>query len=280
MNLKPYRLLACIVIGGLLFTGGIFPTPAHAETVVRIGGTGSALGTIKLLAGAYERSHPGVRIQILPSLGITGGIKALLSGSLDLALASRPLTATEQHQGAVGVEYARSPFIFISNAKTSKKDLSSMELENIYAHPAAKWPDGSRIRLVLRPDKDLSTQIVRSISPAMDQAVTLAMARPGMIMGITDQEATDIITRTPGALGGSTLCEIISENRSVNILSFNGVQPSVKTIADKTYPLFKQFLIVTTAKSPSAARYFAEFIRSPAAAAILLKSGNLTTKIK
>lgn len=269
-----------IVIGALLLSGATRATPVRAETVINIGGTGSALGTMKLLATAYEKSHSGIQIKILPSLGSTGGVKALLAGGLDLALSSRPLTASEQQQGAMGMEYARSPFIFITNTNVRKKDISSQELEKIYADPAASWPDGSRIRLVLRPVKDVSTEFIRSISPALDQAVKSAMARPGMIMAITDQESTDTISRTPGSLGGSTLCEILSENRVVNILSYNGVHASIKTVADNTYPLVKHFYTVTTAKSASAARQFAEFIHSPAAAVILVKSGNLIAKGK
>jgi phosphate transport system substrate-binding protein len=269
-----------MVIGAALIAGGTLPTTAPAETIVKIGGTGSALGTMKQLAEVYEKSHPGTRIQILPSLGSTGGIKAALGGGIDLALASRPLTDTERKQGALEVEYARSPFVFVTNAKVNKKNMSTRELEGIYNNPAASWPDGSRVRLVLRPEKDFDTKLISSISPAMEQAVKVALARPGMITAITDQESTIAVTRTPGALGGSTLSEIISENRAVKILSFNGVQPGAKTIADSTYPLVKSFYLVITPKTLAAARQFADFVRSPAADKILTKTGHLVIKVK
>jgi phosphate transport system substrate-binding protein len=101
-----------------------------------------------------------------------------------------------------------------------------------------------------------------------------------MIMAITDQESTNALVSTPGALGGATLSEIISENRPVNVLSLNGVPPSIKTIADGSYPLVKSFYLVTTSKSPKEARQFAEFVRSPAGGRILAKSGNLVIPAK
>jgi phosphate transport system substrate-binding protein len=272
--------LSILVIGATLLAGGVLPATAPAETVVRIGGTGSALGTMTQLAEAYEKSHPGIRIQILPSLGSTAGIKAVLGGGIDLALASRPLMEIERQQGAVAVEYARSPFVFVTNAKVNKKDVTTRELERFYNNPAASWPDGGRIRLILRPETDIDTKLVRGLSPGMEQAVKAALARPGMIVAITDQESTDAVVRTPGALGCAALSEIISENRPVNVLSFNGVQPGGRSIADRSYPLAKSFYLVTTPKSPAEARQFAEFVRSPAASRILTKSGNLIVKAK
>jgi phosphate transport system substrate-binding protein len=273
-------MLSMMVICATVPASGAFPATEPAEIVVRIGGTGSALGTMKQLAELYEKSHPGTRIAILPSLGSTAGIKAVLGGGIDLALASRPLTESERLQGAVETEYARSPFVFVTNAKVKKKNITIRELEAIYSNPAATWADGSRIRLILRPETDIDTKLVRSLSPGMEQGVKAALARPGMIMAITDQEAADAVDRTPGALGGGTLTEIISENRPVNILALNGVQPNVKSIADNSYPLVKFFYLVTTPKSTAEARKFAEFVRSPGAGRILAKSGNLIVRTK
>jgi phosphate transport system substrate-binding protein len=280
MALRQRNWLSTLLIGAALVVCGALPATAPAETVVNVGGTGSAIGTMKQLAEVYEKSHPGIRVRILPSLGSTGGIKALLNGGVDLALASRPLTDMERQQGALEMEYGRSPFVFVTNAKVNKKDLSIRELEGIYGNPAASWPDGSRIRLILRPDKDIDTKLVRGLSPGMEQAVKEAHTRPGMIMAITDQESSDAVARTPGALGGSTLSEIISENRPVNVVSLNGIKPSVNAIADRTYPLAKTFYLVTTPKTPASARQFAEFVRSPAARKILTKNGNLIVEAK
>lgn len=172
------------------------------------------------------------------------------------------------------------PFVLVTNLKVIKKDVSLRELEEIYNNPAASWPDGSRVRLILRPEKDIDTKLLRALSPGMDKGMRAALTRPGMIMAITDQESTDALVRTPGALGAATLSEITSENRAVNVLSFNGVKPGIKSIADGSYPLVKSFYLVTTSKSPKEARQFAEFVRSPAAGKILAKSGNLAIPAK
>jgi phosphate transport system substrate-binding protein len=280
MILVSKHRLSWLIIGTLLVMVGVVPSAAPAGTAIKIGGTGSALGTMKQLAEAFEKSHPGIIIQILPSLGSSGGIKALLAGGIDVALSSRTLTEDEQHQGAIAHEYAKSPFVFITNSKVNKKNITTRELEEIYGAPAASWPDGSRIRLVLRPEKDVDSLLVRSISPGLEKAVNSALARHGMIMAITDQESSNTIAKTPGSLGCATLTEIISENRPVNILALNGVQASVKAISNKSYPLVKSLYLVTTAKTSAEARQFIEFVRSPDAARVLTKNGNLAVAVK
>jgi len=253
----------------------VFASAARAESVVRVGGAGSTLGTMKLLAGEFEKAHPEVKIQIFPSLGSSGGIKALLTGALDLALSGRPLKEEEQKKGATAQEYARTPFVFAANKSVRKADLTTRELEKIYLGQTLNWPDGSQIRLVLRPDNDTDTKIVKEISAAMEHAVKAAAARPGMLFAVTDQECDEDLARIIGALGPSTLTEIITEKKLLQVFSFNGVKPTVKALAEGKYPLAKPLFLVTSAKTPAAAREFARFVGSARGRALLVRTGNL-----
>jgi phosphate transport system substrate-binding protein len=261
-----FAVMACIFLTGA----------ANAEEVVRIGGAGSALGGMRLLAKGFEMSHPGVKIQVFSSLGSSGGIKALLAGSLDLAVSGRQLKPAEQKAGATSREYARTPFVFAANKSvTSKSDFSTKDLEKMYSGQMLKWPDGSQIRLVLRPDTDTDTLIIKAISPALAEAAATASKRPGMIYAVTDQDCDEAVMKTVGAVGPSTLTEIITEKRAVHVFSFNGVKPSVKALADGKYPLVKPHFIVTTAQTPAAARDFLRFVESAKGRALLAKVGNL-----
>lgn len=280
MIARPFlkSILAAAILALMTITP--FPSSARAETVIKVGGTGCALGTMRQLAAAYEKSQPGVKIKVMPSLGSTAGIKAVLAGAIDIGLASRALKENERQQGAQSIEYARTPFVFITNPSVDKKNLTTRELEEIYKRPDARWPDGKMIRLILRPEQDTDTVLVSNVSPAMQQAMKAAHARPGMIVAITDQEATDAVSRISSSFGTAALSEILSGKEPVNVLSFNGVQPTVKGLTDKSYPLFKSIILVTTPKISAEARKFAAFITSPAAAAILQSNGNLPVKAK
>lgn len=271
--------LLTTILAALMAGVGI-PSTASAETVLKTGGSGFGLGVMEILAEAYKKSHPGVRIIIVPSLGSSGGIKALLNGSLDFAVSGRPLKEDEKSRGGNAMELARTPFVFIVNGKVNKHDITTRELENIYSGRMAAWPGGALLRLVLRPKTESDTAIIKGISPAMEQALESAQAREGMIMAITDQDSASAVDRVAGALGGGALTQVLTEKRPVRILSLNGVRPSIKGIRDGSYPLAKTLYLVTSQKTPEAARQFIAFIGSKTGREILSKYGNLAAEAR
>lgn len=101
---SPSYRLAGLALSLIISIGGT----AQAETL-RISGTGVALGGIILLGDAFEAENPGTTIEVLPSLGSSGGIKALLAGALGLSVSSRPLKDDEKEGGAMAKIYASTP---------------------------------------------------------------------------------------------------------------------------------------------------------------------------
>jgi phosphate transport system substrate-binding protein len=260
-------LVATLVTLGL----GTHAAPVHAD-VLRLGGSGGTLGTMRLLVKEFRKTHPGLRIDILPSLGTSGGIKAVSAGAIDIAVTARPLAETERRSGLIELEYGRTPLVFATARHRS--GISVGELTEIWSGKLTSWPDGSRIRLVLRPASESDTALLRQISPEMDRAVSSALAREGMIFAVTDQESADALEKIPGALGTSTLAQIISEHRSLKALSLDGVAPSAQTVGDGTYRYFKRLFIVTGPRPRLPAREFAVFARSERARTILLRTGH------
>lgn len=246
---------------------------ARAENI-QIGGTGFGLGVMKILAETFRKSHPQANIEVIPSLGSSGGVKALLHGAVDIAISGRPLTETELGRGIEAREIAQTPFVFVVNANVSSEEISLQELEDIYGGATLTWSDGTRIRPVLRPETDTTTKMLESLSPGMHQALRHARSREGMLRATTDQESAEVVEGTPGALASSTLTQVYSEQRRVKILAFNGVQPSVKSLGDGAYPLSLSLYLVTSLKPRDMTRQFLEFISSEAGREILMENGN------
>ena len=259
------------VLLGLSFAS----VPAVADTV-KVGGTGSALGTMKLLADAFQASRPDTRIVIVPALGSGGGIKAAAAGVLDIGFSGRPLKPTERGQGLAEREVARTPLVLASMRAHS--GFTSGDIARIYGGTLQTWPDGSPLRPVLRPESDSETALLRAISPEIDRAFTTAHARPGVHIAITDQDSADAIEQIPGGLGPSTLALILSEQRNIKALPLNGIAPSVAALARGSYPYFKPLYFITPQNPSEPARAFAAFIQSRQGARILLNNGYLPLK--
>jgi phosphate transport system substrate-binding protein len=247
--------------------------PAHADDI-RLGGTGAALGTMQILADAYTRQHADTRITVLPSMGSGGGIKAVLAGAIQIGVSARPLKEAEKQAGGAEVEYGRTPFVFATPSAGTPTGITTQGLADIYAGRLEAWPDGSKIRLVLRPLGDSDSETIKSISPALRDAKTAAEQRKGMLFTVTDQETADNLEKIPGALGPTTLALMLSEKRALKALTLDGVMPSAKSVADGSYPLYKQLFIVTSAQPSLAVQGFVSFVRSPAGRDILAQTGH------
>jgi phosphate transport system substrate-binding protein len=250
----------------------------RAAEVIRIGSTGSALGLIRILASAFEGTHPGMKTQVAQNLGSSAVIKALDQRALDIGLISRDLTSDEHRLGLQVSEYAKTPFILIAGKNVPISSLRLEELIKIYTGEARQWTNGERIRLVLRPVADADTLLARAISTGMNVAVDTALSRPGLVVALTNQEALEIVERTAGSICFSSLSQVRTENSSLKILSFNGIQPNLMNLKNGTYPLFLKFSIVTAKDSTPSVRDFIEFLHSPAGQDILEKFGNVPIK--
>jgi phosphate transport system substrate-binding protein len=152
------------------------------------------------------------------------------------------------------------------------------EVADIYNGKTITWPDDTPVRLILRPAGEASTKILENMSEDMKKAVQNSFKRSGLNIAVNDQESADLIERLPGSFGAAALCQIIPEKRNLNVLSLNGVKPSVRTLADGTYPYFKDLYIITGPKSSPLVRQFIDFVFSSSGQSILSKTGHLVAR--
>jgi phosphate transport system substrate-binding protein len=262
--------LAGLILGLVL----VAPATLGAEPI-RVGGTGGASRTITLLAEAYERQTPGVQIVVLPSIGSRGAKKGLITGAVDVGFAAEPLSPAEAEQGLAAFAYARTALVF-ATADPSTQAMTTQALIDAYAGKLTRWPDGRRLRLILRPAGDSDNAVLRNISPLFREAVDTALMRDGMLVAGTDQEAADAIASVPGALGTTTLALIVAEKRPLTALALDGVVPSMKTIAGGTYPHTKTiYVVVRHQEARPAVAGFVRFLQTPDARAIVAGTGFL-----
>jgi phosphate transport system substrate-binding protein len=262
--------LAGLLLGLILLA----PVSLHAEPV-RVAGTGMMNRTLTLLAEAYQRRAPGAQIVILPGLGSRGAKKGLTTGAVDIGFVAEPLSPADAEQGLVGFEYAKTALVF-ATADPSTQALTYQALVDIYAGRVTSWPDGRRLRLIVRPAGDSDNTILRSISPLFHEAVEAALKRDGMLVAATDQDAADAIASVAGALGTTTLALIVGEKRRLTPLALDGVTPSVETVASGTYPHTKTIHVVSRHQEPRpAVTAFVRFLQTPDARAIVAGTGFL-----
>lgn len=236
------RLVAGVVGGGLI---GLRSAVAGEAGVLRLGGTGSGIDAVVRLNEAL----PGevALLSVLPNLGSTGAIKALLAGALDVGISSRPLTGAELARGLQCHVLFRSPLVWATGPGVHVAGLRLATLIDIYAGRLLDWPDGTPIRPILRPENDADTVILRALHPELDRSWPLARQRPGVRIAMTDGEAAADLERIAGAIGTTTLGMIRTGHPSLGALAIDGVRPSVKALADGTWKPHKVYYLVVPA---------------------------------
>jgi phosphate transport system substrate-binding protein len=273
-----YQVFDYIVVFVLLTV--LAASGASAETL-RLGGSGSTTRLAKLLADAYIKKYPQDQIVISPVLGTPGGIEALRARAVDVALASRVLSDKEQQSGGLSAtEFARTPLVMAVAAANPIKEISFAQLSKIYGTTDAVWPDGSRVRLVLRPREDTDSKIVSSFSPEVANALNAAIDRPGSYVAPNDEEAIAALQRLPGALGPTTLAQILADKLPLKALVLEGRQPTVASLRDGKYPYYKRHLFVVGADVTPVAQRFIAFAQSAEGSRLLSENGCWTSDFK
>ncbi len=249
----------------------VLPSLAAASAQhLTIGGTGAALGGMRLLSEAFSAQYPDAEIQVLPSLGSKGGIMALLDDKIDLAVFSRRLKAEELAGGVEEVLYANTPLVLVGQADVASGSLSIDDVMDIFAGRMKAWQDGTPLRLVIRPPHETDFKLLRRKSSDMDQAIASAYERPGLLMAENDQENCSMIETLPGAFGLASLAQILSEERNIKVLLPASDQPS----AADSLTMSKSFYLGVKKQSPPLALAFVDFVLSDAGRKLLEDHGH------
>lgn len=255
-------------------------TEVRAEdraVMLRIGGTGTALGGMRLLASAFKEVRPDVRVIVLPSLGSGGGIKALAAGKIDMSVSARQLKQAERAKGLKASEYVRTPIVFATRYDNPAENLTLDDAAAMYSGEKESWPDGTQVRLILRPATETDIKLLRGMSKAMDKAVEAALQRDELHVAINDQDNATALEKVRGSLGIAALGQIKAEKRRVKPLALDGVQGTPANLKSSKYPFAKTLYLVLKPEPAPAVEAFVRFIKSPEGRAVLTSTDHIVT---
>jgi phosphate transport system substrate-binding protein len=241
----------------------LIPGFCPAETIT-VGGVGSLAPLLKILGERYARKNPGVEIVFADP--VPGDVmQALAEGQVDIALTGRALNPDEAGSPR---PWLQTPLALVtSGGKTS--GMTRAQLADIYAGRNTTWDDGKPIRLVLRAVHAAETQGLRLMSPEIDAALSLALKRADLPVANNDNDAIDMLTRTNGSLGTTTLS--MAEGAGVELVPIDGIRPSIKALANDSYPWRRIYYLVSRSIPTPATAAFFGYLSSPKALALARK---------
>ena len=249
------------------------PGDARADTL-RTGGTGSAAMMLRQIGNAYAAQAPGTSIEVVPALGSTGAIAAVVDGALDFAVSARPLAPAETAKSLTEMILARTVF-GLASSYPNPGNIASSDVAGFFTSPTSSWPDGTRVRIILRPKSEFDSTLLGKAFPGMVAAIEQLRLRSEIPIAATDQDNVRTAERIPGSLVATTLAQIQTEKPNLHFLAIDGFAPTLENLEQGSYPFHKDlYFILPVRRTPSLERFVA-FLRSPEGAKALREAGSL-----
>ena len=228
---QPWRLVFSL---GLCLSVTIGDAVVRAETLV-IGGTGAALGFMRKVGDAASQDDPSLKIQVLPSMGSTGGVRALTENVVSLALVGRSLSPSEVLSGISEAVCFHTPFVFVTST-TGVSDISRADLVSYYGGDRPTWRTGAPVRVILRPVSDAATPFLSELLPGMADAMARARTRKEIPVAASDQDNVELAMSIADSLTGASLVQLLADSAPLTKLSLDGAPPTVEHMTRGEYP--------------------------------------------
>lgn len=258
--------------GFSVFLLGLFIVmPVSATKPIVMGGAGADLATFRLLAEAFKKHQSDSQITLLPSIGSSGAVRGVSSGRVDIGLIARPLKEQENEYALTEIHYADTALVYVVAKGHPVENIDTTTLEALYRGEQV----AHALKIILRPKLDSDTLLLEEKLPDLIPALTSAYERKGVPVGMTDQFTIDLLLGTDNAIATTSQSLVISEQRPLQVLSLNGVKPSIANLSDGSYPLRKKLFMVHDGTLTDLERQFVGFIFTAEGKAILSRTGHI-----
>jgi phosphate transport system substrate-binding protein len=109
----------------------------------------------------------------------------------------------------------------------------------------------------------------------MEQAVQIALQRPGLRTVATDQENAEALEHLRGAFGLMSIGQLRAEARQLKPLVLDGISADPEELAAGRYPLSRTLFIAWRDRLGQEVSQFLAFLGSEPAAALLARLGHI-----
>jgi phosphate transport system substrate-binding protein len=249
--------------------------PARAERPqlpLLLAGSGSNLPLTERLVTGLALERPQLRVELSPSIGSGGGLRALRDGVIDVALVSRPV-AREEAVGLRVEPYARTAVVVAAHPSVADDAIGLEQLRASLQGGGHRFAGGVAAVPVLREPGDSSAEVVMDAHPELREPYRQAWAGGELPVRLTDQAMEQALLTIPGAIGFFDLGIIEARRLPLRVLSLEGERPTREAIAAGRHPMLKElaFAVPAAPSAPTAA--LLEFVFGPRGRAIIEAHG-------
>jgi phosphate transport system substrate-binding protein len=268
-------------------------TPTQTSTYIQNKGSDTMVNLALAWAERYQSEHPGI------SLSVTGGgsgtgIAALINGTVDIANASRAMTADEikqaQANGISPIEFvvSRDAIAVIVNPENSVRHLTLQQISDIYSGRINNWTEvGGQDRPIVRLSRETNSgthvyflQTVIRLGDSKNKTLfstdTLLLPSSEGIISEVRQNPNTIGYDGLGYVPPDLMNSVIAVGRDAQ---GPFVIPSIATVNDNSYPVARDLYMYTAGEPTGAIKDYINWILGTEAQAIVAELGFVPVSI-
>ncbi|REG36439.1 phosphate ABC transporter substrate-binding protein (PhoT family) [Archangium gephyra] len=244
------------------------PTPG-LQGAVTVKGSDTMVLLGQRWAEHFMKTHPEAKIQVTGG-GSGTGIAALINGTTDIAMSSRPIKDTERQQahqrhpsGPVELPVALDGITFYVHESNPVEALSLEQLKAIYLGDLTRWKDvgGKDAPIVVysRENSSGTYVFVKDEVLGGEDFTVRALTLPGTaaVVNAVGLERNGI------GYGGAAYARGVKELKVKKDAASEAIAPTPQNIQNGSYPLSRRLYFYLPRKATGATRAFLDYVLSP-----------------
>jgi phosphate transport system substrate-binding protein len=212
------------------------------------------------IAKAFEKRHPGVRIDVQTG-GSSRGIADVRNGLAEIGMVSRALTEAEKD--IVGVSIARDGIGLIAHKSNPVTSLDEQAIADLFTGRITDWKAvggaPGRVSIVNKAEGRSTLELFLQHFKLKNSDV-----KASVVIG-DNAQGLKTVAGAPGAIGyvsiGAAEFEV-EQGSLIKLIAIGGVKPSSAAVQSGTYPLSRPLTLVTKTTPVGLAAALIAFARS------------------
>lgn len=258
-------ILAALLISHL-------PLDAHAAETIQLSGSSTVAPLMAEIAARYEKTHPGVRIDV-QSGGSSKGVTDAREGAVDIGMASRALKTKETDLKNYVV--ALDGIAMITHKSNPVANLTKNQIIKIYRGELKNWKDlggaDTPIVVVNKAEGRSTLELFLHYTGLKNSEI-----KANTIIGENEQ-GIKFVSGNKNAIAYVSIgtSEVAAKNGTpIKMVGLEGVTPSTTAVKAGTYPMTRPLNLVTksSAKLKAEVTNFLKYAQSKEVADIVTEN--------
>ena len=239
----------------------LMASTALADTTIKVDGSTTVLPIMQKVVEAYMKAHPDVKISVSGG-GSGNGIKALIDGGTDIAMASRAMEQKEidlaktKNVTANQIICAIDAIVPVVNPANKLSEITLAQLKDLYMGKITSWKDLGGDGPVVVISRDTSSGTYETW-----EGLVMKKERvfPGALMQASSGAVVQAVSKNKNAMGYVGIGYLDASTKGLKV---DGIEPTAENAKSKKFPISRDLYLYTNGAPAGAVKGLVDFLLS------------------